>query len=78
MQRIEGKRKMIIFPQEQLERLEKIKERHGITESEAVRKMVGLGLDIYEDYSYIGLPQLAEFTKRVKKQIRGMRAPKLV
>jgi len=78
MERIVGKKKQVHFYKEQIDRLAKISKRHGITESEAIRKMMDLGLDVYEEYSYIGLPQLADFVKRVKQKIRNSRAPKLI
>lgn len=78
MQKIDGEKKQIKFTSEQLRRLEKVQERHNITQAEAVRKLLDTGLDVYEEFSYIGLPQMSEMVKRLKQQIRTMKQPRLV
>lgn len=78
MQKIEGPRIPIIFTQEQIERLDRIASRHKLTRSEAMRRILDLGIDVYEDFEAFGIPQLAEATKQIRKWIRARRQPRLV
>lgn len=47
-------------------KIKKIAKYHKISVSEAMRIMIETGIDSYDVFSIIGLPQLAELTKRVR------------
>ena len=78
MQKIHGPRITITITQEQEDQLQKIMKRHKLKRNQAVRKMMDLGLETYSTYEMIGVPQLAEITKRAKKAVQNDAMPRLV
>ena len=76
MQKIEGKRTVVILTSEQLSDLERIRRRHDTTLSEAIRITLDLGLDVYTDFEKAGIPQIAEATKKAKNAIRSYLQPR--
>lgn len=75
--KIEGRQVAVFLTDEQLVRLEKIAKRHKISRAEATRRMLDLGLDVYETYSSVGIPQLAEMVKRARRAMRNDVQPRI-
>jgi len=77
MQKIEGKRTVVILTNEQLRDLERIQKRHDTTLSEAIRITLDLGLDVYTDFEKAGIPQIAEAARKAKNAVREYLQPRL-
>jgi hypothetical protein len=78
MQRIPGSKKTaIILLDSQIEKLDEIGDRFGISRSEALRKIVDAGLDAYSVYEGLGVVKLAEVAKRIRKAIEKDVQPSL-
>lgn len=75
--KIQGRPVTIYLTDEQLERLEKIAQIHQIPRAEATRRMLDLGTDVYETYSGVGIPQLAELMKRARNACRNEMPPRI-
>ena len=73
-----GPRFQVNFAPETLKRIEEISEKHDMKRSEVIRIMVDLGLDVYEYYKILGVPQLADFYKRIKKAVKDGIQPRLL
>lgn len=79
MQKIPGgERTTLIMSGELVAKLEKIEKRHSLTRAEAIRRMLDLGIDVYEDFETLGIPQLTERISKIKKLVRKSRVPTLV
>lgn len=70
-QMIPGRSVKAIIPQADIERLDRIRKKLGLTESEAVRNFVGVGIDLYEDLEAIGVPQTAGVLKTFREWAQG-------
>jgi len=77
MQKIDGKRTVVILTSEQLSVLERIQKRHDTTMSEAIRITLDLGLDVYSDFEKAGIPQIAEATRKAKNAVRNYLQPRI-
>jgi hypothetical protein len=73
MQRIEGRMCKFIIPQEAVELVDRIKERHQIKEAQAIRAIFLLGFEFYEDLEKLGIPQTASFIERFKNKLQKER-----
>lgn len=72
MQKIEGKKVVVKVEAKDIKRLEKIQKRHKITQSQAVRNILAMGLDVYEDLAKIGVPQTVALFDGMKKIMEGI------
>jgi len=61
MSKSESKRVVTVMPVEELRRLDKVMKRHGVNQSQAVRNILSMGMDVYEDLERIGIPQTLAF-----------------
>lgn len=78
MQKIDGFKTSFVMTNEHIEKLDKIARKHKTTRSEALRMMLDLGIDVYSDLETIGVPQLAQKVKEMKKWIREKKQPALI
>lgn len=72
MQRI-GDQICFNIPDDMKEKVDLIIKRHKMTRAEAVRALLSLGVEVYEDFEKVGIPQFAEMMKRTKQAIYDMR-----
>lgn len=72
MQNKVGPKLAVHISEKDLERLDKIMSRHKLTRSQAIRNMLSLGLDVYEDLSFIGVPQAVAVFDGLKGRIKGI------
>lgn len=66
MRKIDGPKVPVNYEREQLDRLQGIANKLGITRAEATRRTLNIGLDVFELYQSTGLVELAEIVKRVR------------
>ena len=66
MQKIDGKNVLVKIPVEDLKRLEKIMKRHKLSKAQAVRNVLVMGLDFYEDAERLGIPQTVALFDGIK------------
>jgi len=69
MQRIEGKPVFLIIPEESRPLVDRLIERHGIKETQAVRALFLLGMELYLDMEKVGIPQTAAFVSSLKDRL---------
>lgn len=69
MQRIEGKPVLLIIPEETRSLIDRLIERHGIKETQAVRALYLLGAELYQDMEKVGIPQTAAFVSTLKDKL---------
>lgn len=60
----------VTVPDEMKAEVERIAKRHNIKEAEAARKLLEIGLEAYQVYEKIGVPQLSEIVKKAKTAFR--------
>ena len=72
MDKIDGPKVHMQFEEKDLERLQKIMKRHKLNRSQAIRNMVSLGLDVYEDLSKLGVPQAVAVFDGLKNRIKDI------
>jgi metal-responsive CopG/Arc/MetJ family transcriptional regulator len=77
MQRI-GEQINITIPDELKARIDHVAERHKLTRAETVRRLLFLGIEVYEEGEKFGIPQLAEIITRAKEGLRNYKQPRLV
>ena len=71
MRKVQGPRIHAQIEDTDLQRLEKVMKRHKLTRSEALRNMLCLGLDVYEDSELFGIPQTVAVFDGMKGQIES-------
>jgi len=69
MHKIDGERINFIIEYPLLREVDRIAERHEVTRSEMLRRLLIMGTDIYCDFERIGVIKLAEVIRRTKKGI---------
>ena len=72
-----GRQITIRLTDEQIEKAEKLAKRHGRTRADVFRMMIDFGFFTYDQYSDVGVPQLAELFVKLRKKIRTLRQPSL-
>lgn len=78
MRKIEGPQITIKLEQNQIDRIDRVAKRHGIKRNQAMRLLLETGLDAYEAYSMVGVPQLAELVKKTRKACERAIQPSLI
>lgn len=68
----------ITVPDELKNGIDRVAKRHNLTRAEAARRILTLGLEFYEDFENIGVPQLVEMIKKGKQAIVEMKQRRLV
>lgn len=53
-----------------LVRLDRIADDNKFTRAEAARRMLETGIDIYEEYEKVGVPQFAQMVKRAMRMAK--------
>lgn len=69
MQKMDGKPVTVYMTNRQIEAIEKIAKRHEMRKSDVTRILLDIGIDTYEAYARIGVPQLAQIIKKAKRVI---------
>lgn len=77
MLKIDGKQIAVYLEHKQIQRLDVIAEKHGLKRAQALRLILDTGLDAYDTFAVIGIPQLAELVKRTKKACEKQVQPTL-
>jgi metal-responsive CopG/Arc/MetJ family transcriptional regulator len=72
MQRI-GEQINVTIPEDLKEKIDQVAKRHDYSRSEATRKLLELGVEIYTEFESIGVPQLIEMINKGKKAIRDLK-----
>ncbi|MFA4871439.1 MAG: hypothetical protein WC623_24785 [Pedobacter sp.] len=72
MQKI-GDKIQVIVPDEMKNEVNRIAKRHELSQSAAARKLMELGLEFYQEFEKIGVPQTVEMIKKVKRLIRDLK-----
>lgn len=57
----------MVLEEKQIDRIDGIAERFKITRSEATRRLLEVGLDVYETYEKLGVVKLSEIVKRSRE-----------
>jgi len=69
MRKIEGKPATFIIPEDLQPLIERLTERHNIKEAQALRALLLLGADFYQDMEKVGLPQTAAFIQSLRDRL---------
>jgi len=72
MLKIEGEKVFTKVTEGDLRRLEKIMKRHTITKAQALRNVLSMGLDVYEDLEKLGVPQTVALFDGLKGKLSSL------
>lgn len=78
MQKMDGFKTAFVLEVQQVEKLDEIATRFKIKRSEALRRIIEIGLDVYEIYEGVGVVSLVELVKKMKSAIRQIRQPRFI
>lgn len=74
--KIDGRQIAVYLTDEQLRKMDRIAGRHGITRARVTRMLLDIGLDTYETYEMVGVPQLAEVVVRFREKLKEVSSSK--
>lgn len=77
MQEIKGKTLNVKFSQDLMDELDRIAGRIGEKRTETIRKLLGLGIEVFHGYEKIGMVKIIEMKNRAKKSINSDLNPTL-
>ena len=69
MQRI-GKQIALTVTEEQQEKVAKIAKRHNLKRAQVYRKMMDLGLGVYDNLEKVGVVKMGEITEKAEKMTK--------
>lgn len=64
---------VITVPEDLKARIDAISKKYDLSRAEAARRIMTLGIEVFEDFERIGIPQVAEMVKKAKKAIFGIK-----
>lgn len=67
MQKIPGEKLHINFEQRQIEYVDRIAERFGLTRAESFRRILDTGIDVCQAFEKTGILKITEFAKRARE-----------
>lgn len=78
MQKIDGRMISIVLTNEQLDRLDKIAKKQGLKRADVTRRIIDTGLDAYDTFALVGIPQMAGLVRRTRKACEKEIQPSLI
>lgn len=73
MQRIDGTSLHVIVDTETLQRIDKIAQRQRLKRSQAMRRLMQVGCDVYEDLEAVGFVKMSEIIGEARRRITPAR-----